>query len=73
MVLLHINSNVEFQYIETTKPQFSNTTFVKLLNLKTNKIEQFNASTYLRYFRAKEFKKNSYEANSTNKNSNINP
>lgn len=53
MILEHNTTNVQFQYIDTVKPQFSSITFVRLLNLKTNRIEQFDKSTYLKYFTQK--------------------
>jgi len=49
--LLKHKSGVKFQYICDFKPQFSSTVFAKLVNLKSGKVECFNANTYLKFFK----------------------
>jgi 3'-phosphoadenosine 5'-phosphosulfate sulfotransferase (PAPS reductase)/FAD synthetase len=54
MILIHNNTGREFEFVKEYKPQFSNKYFVRLLNLKTNRIEEFQADTYLKYFTFKD-------------------
>jgi hypothetical protein len=53
MVLIHKTTGTEFEFIDNHKPQFSNITFARLMNLKTKRIEQFNKATYMQYFEQK--------------------
>jgi len=50
MTLQHKTSLVKFKYVGQFKPQFTNSTYVRLLNLKTGKEERFMADTYRQYF-----------------------
>ena len=50
MKLIHKKSKQLFKEIDVYKPQFSTVLFVRLLNLKTNKIEMFDYSTYMNHF-----------------------
>jgi hypothetical protein len=49
-MLFHTKARIKFEYIGEIKPQFTNQTFVELLNLKTGKTETFQKNTYLQYF-----------------------
>ena len=53
--ILRHKSGVKFLYSGIEKPQFSSLAFVKLTNLKTNKVESFILDTYLRYFEVVQF------------------
>ena len=54
MILIHNNTGVEFQFIKEYKPQFCHDYIVRLLNLKSKKIEEFYANTYKQYFTIKQ-------------------
>lgn len=50
-ILIHKNSLTEWLFLDEFKPQFSTASFVRLKNVKSGKIESFNASTYKHYFK----------------------
>ena len=51
MRYLHENSQTIWEYVNEVTPKFSSITFVNLRNVKTGKIEAFNKSTYLYFFK----------------------
>ena len=51
MILEHIKSGVKFEYLCESKPKFTETVFVRLLNLKTNMTELFEKEGYLKHFK----------------------
>ena len=50
MELQHKTSGVIFRYVGEFIPQFTNETYVRLLNQKSGKEERFMKRTYLQYF-----------------------
>lgn len=46
----HNTAQVNFQYVQEIRPQFSSVTMIEFLNLQTGKFEYFDKRTYKRFF-----------------------